>query len=277
MLNTIELCPTFAQLPFKAVLALLQHEGTAVGGEGAVCLAVKRWLDARAEGEISQEQLRQLAAEVRFAGMSSSYRFYDLLDVKWLIDVGMKPHELIRVLSYFQLSEAVQQAVKWSEDAIGQQMKAWVQRPPRPLSSFSPSIDFEVSMRQLQESHHVEGAKLIAVVADTAVWGGMRFVVLMKKWKRPSAADAHRWYILAGLNYKDRTFGSVECARFKVRVECLTGSAGQRSLPCDRRRGVCYAHSKVAECHEWDPSKLQPYATGNKLRFRASLLEVVLE
>ena len=103
VLNSEELLRTFKQLPFGAVLALLQHEATSAGAEGAVCLAVSRWLGAKPDGQVSKGQLRQLAAEVRFAGLSRSYRHYELPSITWLVEGGLKPQELAWVLTYFQL------------------------------------------------------------------------------------------------------------------------------------------------------------------------------
>ena len=150
VLNTEALLSTFTRLPFTAVLALLQHEGTCVGAEGTVCLAVSTWLDARPDGEVSREQLRELAAEVRFAGMPPGYMYHNLPGCTWLTVDAMKPQELLRVASYFQLLSEQKQEIKWGEDTSEQQMKAWVERGPRPMSSYTPSVELEVSMQQLQ-------------------------------------------------------------------------------------------------------------------------------
>ena len=284
VLSTTELCTTFKQLPFKAVLALLQHEGTAVGGEGAVCLAVKRWLDARAEGEISQEQLRQLAAEVRFAGMSPGYRYHNLPSMAWLVEDAMEPKELLRVQGYFQLPKQQQQAIRWGEVESEQQVKAWVQRPPRPKSNYPSSIEIEVSIQQIDANKQQN----TVVTSAHGVWGGMTFLLavtticFLNPNGNPStigvALCMFLQHGLKGPGPGPACIGpGVACAGFAVDIECLTGPAGPRKLQWAwTTGGRAEGAVTLAYMQGWERGKLQQHATDNTMRFRATLMKAEL-
>ena len=270
VINTEEMLVSFQNLPFAAVLALLKHEGTCVGTEGAVCLAVGLWLQQAPSVQISKEQLRQLAEEIRFAGMPSRYRYHVLHSVNWLVRDALLPQELVRVLSYFQLTEQQQQATCWRDEASDQQIKAWVQRPPRPMSSYNPILELEVSMQQVQEAYSSARQR---VATSYGYWGGLGLVLSLGSTRPTNQSQATEYTALLAITDDKR--GVIECTGLAVGVECLTGPAGCRSLPINlASKGLAVAGAILADMTEWRPHLLQPYATANKLRFRAALQSV---
>ena len=68
---------------------------------------------------------------------------------------------------------------------------------------------------------------------------------------------------------------TLESATFTVDLQCLTGPAGVRSLPCHGLKSSFHA-CILATMQDWEPQLLQQYATDYKLRFRATLLNFKL-
>ena len=268
VLNTPELEKSFKQLPFEALLRLLKHEGTRVAMEGTVCLAVDVWWHAQPRGEVSREQLRQLAAEVRFAGMSSIYRHRHLEQVTWLTKIAMTRSELIEVLSYFQLYQQQQQARRWGEGATEQQLKNWVQRAPRLMSSYLPSVQVEASMQQLQQVHQT------TTISQGSVWWGGRVCALLMHCE---VSGPYRRYGLMG-TVAHSSSGRLEASHevgFAADFECLTAPAGVPGYQ-GTLEGMGPLRFSLAVMQDWEPEKLQQYATSNKLKFRVNLRQMYM-
>ena len=162
--------------------------------------------------------------------------------------------------------------------AGGQQLKAWVQRAPRPMSSYTPTLDLEVSMLDLQQAHRLRQGP---VARFSGYWGGIVYNIMLTTFRPPvgevPAAPSVSYLIGATLNYgSGHRRHQMECAEFSAKIECLTGSAGVRTLRSFSPRNVAGTSAVLAKMEEWSRQKLQPYATGNMLRFRATLLKVKL-
>jgi hypothetical protein len=71
--NSEQLQQQLLQLPFQALLQLLQHDGTKAASENTVVYTVQRWYQHKLEAERSEEQLKQLLQQVRMRHCTSLF------------------------------------------------------------------------------------------------------------------------------------------------------------------------------------------------------------
>jgi hypothetical protein len=71
--NSEQLQQQLLQLPFRALLQLLQHDDTKVASENTVVYTVQQWYQHQPEAQRSEEQLKQLLQQVRMRHCTSLF------------------------------------------------------------------------------------------------------------------------------------------------------------------------------------------------------------